>query len=221
MSELFEHEKAAMAEYARQEREKRSLTGDWTVPGHPDADDNLDLDADHEPADHNRDLKLTALVGFYNDQGNAAAEHADQFDNTDEHGLHFSRRLEQIIGRVTTEVRKEAWHFVQFDDGKHWAWRHRIDGTKDTQNYTEAALHGAILGVVSSHMLRDRSSQFIYVIEPGSVPKWLQYVDKAGWRSCVGCNGRHFPDVEIVAVRNQWLYELPVCSSCLSRMRQA
>ncbi len=144
----------------------------------------------------------------------AASEHAAPFDNTDALGLHFSTRLEQLIAQVMTKVRANEWHFVQFDHGKHWSWC--VSG--DTTDYSEAAGKGAILGIVGSHMLR-RSDQCVYVIEPGSIPRWLEYVDTAGWRSCVVCKGRRFPDNEVVAARAQWLYELPVCSTCLKWLR--
>lgn len=212
-----------MAEHARRKQAERMAAGDHSVPGFPDAESSAGYDVNSEPEDVSQDPELWAFIVSSGDQCRAATEHAAQFDNTDAHGLHFSTRLEQLIGSTNDKVREKERHAVQFDYGENWAWAHHIDGTSDTTDYSEAAGRGAILGVVGSHMLR--GSDFVYVIEPGSVPKWLKYVGEAGWRSCVvkRCRDRagftEFARNKVVAARSQWLYDLPVCDGCLRWLR--
>lgn len=218
------HEWAAMAEYARRRQAERMAAGDHSVPGFPDAESSAGYDVNSEPADVSQDPEQWAFIVSSGDQCRAATEHAAHFDNTDAYGLHFSTRLEHVLGSTNDRIHENEWHYVQFDYGEHWAWAHRVDGTKDTMDYSEAVGKGAILGVVSSHMIR-RADKFVYVIEPGSVPKWLQYVGEAGWRSCVvkrcrdraGCTG--FASNKLVVARSQWLYDLPVCDGCLRWLR--
>ncbi|MEO3761220.1 hypothetical protein ABGB19_23445 [Mycobacterium sp. B14F4] len=221
MSELYDHEKVAMAEYARRKQEERRATGDRSVPGFPEAESSAGFDIGSEPADLGQDSEVAALVRFSSDQGDAAADHAAPYDNTDDLGLRFSTRLEALLKRIREQVRANEWHYMQSDDGKNWT--HLV--SRDEKNYTMSALKGAILGVVTPSMLR-RGDQFLYVIAPGSIPKWLEYVDRAGWRSCAvrRCARRNYgpsdyPNVEIVVVRGQWLYEVPVCSGCLNWLR--
>lgn len=228
MSEITEHEWAAMAEYSRQQLAERRAKGDRSVPGHSEAESSLGLDLNYEPADYVNDLSLAALVRLYSDQGRSAADHAAQFDNTDEYGLALSRRLDHALWCAMERIRAREWHCVAFDDGENWSWHGpRVDGRPaDTTDYSVAANNGAILGVVMSHMLH-RNDNFIYAIAPGSVPKWLEYVDRAGWRFCCMKKCEHdkhdyierYRRYDLVVARHQWLFDFPVCGVCLKFLR--